>query len=299
MSNFFDPKIIGRIKNLDLRSMRLVESYQSGMHKSRILGISTEFAQHRQYVPGDEIKHIDWKVFAKTDKYYIKQYEAETSMATYFLVDASASMFYQSDDAGMSKFDYAATATSSLMFLLQGQKDVFGMGLFDDKIQSRMPSKGSKGHYQNCNNLLASAKPGTKTNISEAIMAVAPQMKTPGIVFILSDFIDIDDRFALALGQLNFMRHDCLIMRVEDPLERDFEISGQTIFTGPEGEGKLLCDPRDLKQAYVDQRQLHIDELRKICRRSGYEVEDMYTDTPLDATLSSMLAGRLARKVSR
>lgn len=299
MTNYFDPKIIGRIKNLDLRSMRLVQSFTSGMHKSKIIGISTEFAQHRQYVPGDEIKHIDWKVYAKTDKYYIKLYEAETSMVTYFLIDTSASMFFKSEETGMSKFDYAATAASSVMFMIQDQKDTFGCALFDDTLHTRLPAKGSKGHYHNCNELLSNAKPAKATNITDALMAIAPQMGPPGLLVVISDFIDIDDRFGLALGQLNFMGHDVMMFRIEDPLERDFTSSGQTIFLGPENEGKLLCDPRDLRSAYLNVREEHIEELRGICRRNGYGIEDMYTDTPLDATLSSILAARLARRSSR
>lgn len=299
MTNYFDPKIIGRIKNLDLRSMRLVESFQSGMHKSKILGISTEFAQHRQYTEGDEIKHIDWKVFAKTDKYYIKQYEAETSMNTYFLLDTSASMFFKSDEAGMSKFDYAATAVSAMMYLIQTQKDTFGLGLFSDKIHTRLPAKGSKSHYQNCNRLLEAAKPTPSTNVASALTTVASQMSLPGIVVIVSDFIDNLDKLSLSLGQMNFIGHDVIIFRVEDPLERDFSYGGQTIFVGPENEGKLLCDPRDLRTAYLDEREKHITEVRQICRRSGYELEHMYTDSPLDATLASIIASRAARKMAR
>ena len=299
MTNYFDPKIIGRIKNLDLRSMRLVENFVSGMHKSKILGISTEFAQHRQYVEGDEIKHIDWKVYAKTDKYYIKQYEAETSMNTYFLIDTSASMFFKSDEASMSKFDYAATTVSAMMYMVQGQKDAFALGLFDGKLHTRLPAKGSKSHYQNCNRLLEAAKPTTSTNVSGALTSIAPLMTKAGIVIIISDFIDDLDKLSLALGQMNFIGHDVILFHVEDPLERDFSYGGQTIFIGPENEGKLLCDPRDLRSAYLRERDLHINEVRRICRRSGYELENMFTDSPLDGTLSSIIASRAARKMAR
>lgn len=299
MTNYFDPKIIGRIKNLDLRSMRLVENFNSGMHKSKILGISTEFAQHRQYVEGDEIKHIDWKVFAKTDKYYIKQYEAETSMTTYFLIDTSASMFFKSDEAAMSKFDYAATTVSAMMYMIQGQKDTFALGLFDGKVHTRLPAKGSKSHYQNCNRLLEAAKPSTNTNVAASLSSIAPQVPQAGIVILISDFIADLDKFALALGQMNFIGHDLIIFHVEDPLERDFSYGGQTIFIGPENEGKLLCDPRDLRSAYLKEREDHIGEVRRICRRAGYELENMFTDTPLDATLSGIIANRAARKMSR
>src|SRR5580658_3099064 len=154
MSDYFDPHIIGRVKGLAIRSQHLVESLMVGMHKSRLRGISTEFAQHRQYTVGDDTRRLDWKVFARTDRLYLKEYEAETSMPVRFLLDTSRSMFFKSERAAMSKFDYAATVAATLCYLLMQQKDTFGLALFSEKVVSVLPARGSRSHFHNVVDLL-------------------------------------------------------------------------------------------------------------------------------------------------
>jgi uncharacterized protein (DUF58 family) len=296
MPDFFDPRVIGRIKKLEMRSLRLVESFMAGVHKSRLLGISTEFAQHRQYVPGDDPKHLDWKVFAKTDRFYIKQYEAETSMRLTFLIDTSNSMFFQSDQAPMSKFDYAATVIGSLAYLMLQQKDTFGLMLFDKAVHTTLRPRGSGTHFRHVIRTLEEAEPGGQTSLDEALFGLAGRLKQRGLVVIVSDFIDDVERLALALGQLSFGGQDVVLFRVEDPIERTFPFAGQTIFLGVEDEGKLLCEPRDLRNAYMAERARHVDEIRDACLRFGYTLEDLPTDGRLDAALSAFLSLRLARR---
>jgi uncharacterized protein (DUF58 family) len=299
MPDVFDPQVIGRVKGLAVRSLRLVENFMVGMHKSRLRGISTEFAQHRQYVSGDDTRHLDWKVFAKTDRFYVKEYEAETNMAVRFLVDTSHSMFYKSEEAAMSKYEYAATVTATVAYLLMQQKDTFGLVLFDEKVRAALPAKGSSGHFRNVADTLSKATPGGKTNISNALLSIAPQIKQKGLVVIVSDLIDETDRLGMGLGQMSFLGQDVIIFHVEDPVERDFPFAGQTIFLGLEQEGKLLCDPRDLRNAYVSERQRHLDSIRELCLRFGYDVEDLPTNARLDEVLSGFLSLRLARRRRR
>lgn len=296
MPDVFDPQIVGSVKNLTLRSMRLVESIMAGMHKSRLRGISTEFAQHRQYAPGDDTKHLDWKVYAKTDRFFVKEYEAETSMSVWMLVDTSKSMFFKSDQAAMSKFEYAATIAATLAWMMTQQKDTFGLALFDEKVRSLLPPKGSGSHFRNMVDTLEKAEPGGETNVAKTLMTVGPQIKQRSIVILVSDFIDTTEEMSLGLGRMSYAGHDVLPFHIEDPIERDFPFAGQTIFLGPENEGKLLCDPRDYRVAYMKERQRHIDEIRDTCQKFGYYLEAMHTDKPLDQVLSGVLMTRLLRK---
>lgn len=299
MPDYFDPHVIGRINNLELRSMRLVESYMAGMHKSRLLGISTEFAQHRQYVPGDDTKHLDWKVFAKTDRYFIKQYEAETNMPVHVLLDTSNSMFFRSGTSGLSKFDYAATAVAAMSYLIMQQKDVFGLMLFDEKVRVNLPLKGTSTHYRNMLEVLSNAKPGGKTDINGALFTLGPQLKRRGIVIVVSDFLDDTGPLTMGVGQMSFRKQDMALFHIEDPAERDFPYSGQTIFLGPEQEGRLLCEPRDMRRAYLNARLKHLRTLRSVCHRFRYDVEDLHTDRRMDETLTRFLMARLAKRKRR
>ena len=296
MSDIFDPHVIGRVKGLALRSLRLVESFMVGMHKSRLRGISTEFAQHRPYTAGDDTKHLDWKVFARTDRLYLKEYEAETNMPVRFLLDTSRSMFFQSEEAAMSKFDYAATVVATLAYLLMQQKDTFGLVLFDERVRSVLPARGSGGHFRSVLDAMANATAGGKTDISGALLAIAPQVKQRGLVVVVSDFVDETDRLGSGLGQMSFLGQDVILFHVEDPVERDFPFAGQTIFLGPEEEGKLLCEPRDLRRAYLAERRRHLAGIRETALRFGYELEDMPTDARLDVVLSAFLALRQDRR---
>ncbi len=299
MADYLDPHVLGRIKGYELRSLRLVESYMAGMHKSKLLGISTEFAQHRAYVHGDDTKHLDWKVYAKTDRYYIKQYEAETNMPVVFMLDASNSMFFKGERSPMSKFDYAATCVSTLAYLLMGQKDTFGLVLFDSGVRTYMPAKGSHTHFRNLADVLDNATPGEETDLPNVFFTMAPQIKRRSLVIVVSDFITDTEKLSLGIGQMSFGQHDMVFFHVEDPLERDFPFSGQTIFRGKENEGRLLCEPRDLRNAYLRARRRHLAGVREMSLQFGYELEEMPTDARLDETLSKFLALRQARKRAR
>jgi len=294
--DYFDPHIIGRVKGLALRSQRLVESLMVGMHRSRQRGISTEFAQHRPYVQGDDTRRLDWKVFARTDRLHLKEYEAETSMPVRFLLDTSRSMFFQSPQAVMSKFDYAATVIATLAYLLTQQKDAFALALFADKLRAALPARGSAAHFRNVIDTLSQAKGEGATDLVAAITALAPQCKQRGLVVIVSDLVSETDRLGQSLGQLSFLGQDVVIFRVEDPVERDFPFSGSTIFLGSEQEGKLLCEPRDLRRAYLAERTRHIEAIRESCIRFGYELLDMPTDGRLDEALSAFLSARQSRR---
>jgi len=296
MPDIFDPHVISRVKNLELRSFRLVQSLMAGMHKSRLRGISTEFAQHRAYVVGDDTRFLDWKAYAKTDRFFVKQFEAETNMPVFFFLDTSASMFFKSDEAAMSKYEYGATIAATMAYLLTQQKDNFGLTLFDEKVRSFLNAKGSGAHFRNIVDILGKTAAGGKTDIGRAMLAVAPQMKNKGIVVVISDFADESELLTKGLGQMSYLGYDALMFHIEDPVERDFPFTGQTIFRGLEGEGRLLCDPEDLRHAYLNERERHLASIRQVCTRFRYEFDDISTDGRLDAVLAGIMSMRLARR---
>jgi uncharacterized protein (DUF58 family) len=185
---------------------------------------------------------------------------------------------------------------ASLSYLLMTQKDAFGVVVFDERLRWGMPCRGSGGHFLNIAHRLESAEPGGKTNVAHALDAVAPQMKRRGLVVVVSDFVDDPESFNLSLGRLIFAGHDVILFHVEDPVERDFPFGGQTIFRGLEGEGQLLCEAADLREAYLGERRGHLEALRDICRRMAFDLEHMPTDEPLDVALSAFFATRNRRR---
>ncbi len=307
MADYFDPKIVSRVRGFEIRSMRLVESYMVGMHKSAFRGISTEFAQHRQYVIGDDTRHIDWKVFAKTDEVFVKEYEAETNMAVVFLLDVSPSMFYKSEDTAMSKYEYAATVAATLSYMLMSQKDTFGMTLFSDKIEYHMPTKGSGLHFRNIIDVLnkvqnesleseGEKKEDKGTDIGNVVRKIAPQIKSKGVVVILSDFINDLETLGVGLGQIHSLGQDCMLFHLEDPVERDFPFYGQTILKGLENEGKLLCDPRDLRNIYLREKAKHMDSIQDLCMKFGFDIRSFTTEDHIDSLLTEFLSTRMAQR---
>jgi uncharacterized protein (DUF58 family) len=297
MSNVFDPRVINRIKGYEVRSHRLIEGFREGMHKSRLRGMSTSFAQHRQYVPGDDTRRLDWKVFAKTERFFIKQYEAETNLCCHIVLDTSKSMFFKSDEALMTKFEYAATLVASLMYLLMDQKDSFGLVLFDRKIRAQFPTRSSASHFRNIADVLEKATPGEASELTDALGILGPQLKRKGLVLVVSDFLTNVDKLSKSLGQLSSLGQDVHLIQIEDPLERDFELSGQTNLLGSENEGQMLCEPSDLQETYLRERAEHFQQIQTAARRFGFAAEIMNTDAPLDAALAALLAARLASTV--
>jgi uncharacterized protein (DUF58 family) len=294
--NYFNPVVASRLAGYEIRSRRLAEGFKEGLHKSRLIGVSTSFAQHRPYVPGDDLRRFDWKILAKTDRYFIRQYEADTNLSCLFLLDTSASMFFKGDGSAMSKYDYAATITATLGYMLFEQKDPFGLVLFDDKVRTALPARSTGGHLRNFFDSLSKAEAGTQTNLGRVMLSVGPRLKRRGIVVIVSDFLSDMEQLTLGLGQLSFMGQDVLLFLVEDPVERDFPFSGSSIMLGPEKEGQVLCDPRDYSAVYQRERLRHHDALRETARRFGYFFEEMPTDGAMDEALGAVLAARLVHR---
>jgi uncharacterized protein (DUF58 family) len=292
MAGYFDPEVISSIKGYDVKARRIVEGFLLGLHKSPFFGVSSEFRQHREYVMGDDMRHMDWKVFAKTDRYYIKQYESETNLCCQFVLDCSESMTYKGD-APMSKFEYGATAAASLAYLLLLQRDSVGFTFFDEKIRTHIPPKATYSNYFNAVHVMEKLTPAAKTMTGSALQTVGGNLRRRGLVVIISDFLDDAQPLSLGLNRLSFDGHEVVAIHLADPYEQTFPFSGPSIIEGMEDMGKLRCDPSDLRELYLDSRATHMAELRGVCRRLRFDLNEINTKTPFDESLSEILLSRI------
>ncbi len=287
--SYFSPETINRISRLQVRARYTVEGFLSGQHKSPFFGSSVEFRQHREYVAGDDLRNLDWKVLAKQDKFYIKQYEAQTNLNATLLVDSSASMLYKGGKAAMSKYDYACTAAVCVGYLLLRQQDAVGCVRFDDSIQSVIPQKTKQNQLDIIVKALESSKPGNKTDMKPILQQTAQTYPHRGVFVLFSDLLT--DRHGLFEG-LKLLRaggSDVLIFHILDDEELDFEFSGPTRFTGLENPQVLFCNPRALRDGYLEAINDYLSEISKGCSANKIQYHLTRTSTPLDAVLSSVL----------
>ncbi len=288
MAGFFDPHVISRIQRFEIRARRIVEGFLVGIHRSPFLGTGLEFKQHRQYVQGDDLRFLDWKVYAKTDRFYVKQFLWETNMPCQFVLDCSESMSYKGA-APMSKFEYAATAAASLAYLLVLQRDAVGFTFFDTKVRAHIPPRATYSQFHHAITTMENMTPGAKTMTGETLMAVGANLKRRGLIILISDFLDNVDPITLGLNRLCFDGHEVVALSVADPDEVDFPFSGPAILEGLEQAGDLRCDPSDYREVYLESRAAHFAALRLVCRRLQFDLSEMVTSRPLDEALSEIL----------
>jgi len=291
VSKYLDPKVLSKIERLDLKARYVVEGFIAGMHKSPYHGFSVEFAQHREYVPGDDLRHLDWKVFSRQDKYYIKQYEEETNFVCHILLDASESMLYGSTE--VSKLEYAKYVTASLAYLIAGQSDSVGVGVFDREIRSYIPRGMSEGHVRLIAEQLEKLEPEKKTGVGRILHQFAERIGRRGIVIIISDLFDDVDEILGGLQHLRFLGHEVILFHILDPTELTFPFDGLVKFEGLEEYPDLLCQPRMLKESYLQELDKFTKALEIGCATQNSEYVLMNTETTLDVALTSYLVSRL------
>lgn len=298
---YLDPAVLTRITRLDLRARLVVEGFISGMHRSPFHGFSVEFASHREYVPGDDIKHIDWKVQARTDRFYIKQYEEETNLKATFLLDASESMHYRSQQSNaLSKYEYAATAAASLAFLLQQQQDAVGLAVFDEELVQYIAASASPMQLRSMVHAMSITEPKRKTSLESICHSVAEKISRRGLVCLVSDlFVDIDGVIR-ALEHFRHYDHEVMVLHILDQDELEFPFQGTTMFQGLEDMGRLTIEPRALRDAYRQEVQSFCQEVKRKCIASRIDYKRISTADHLDAALCAFLAARAAavRKAS-
>ena len=297
LQKYLDPAVLSRIHRLDLRTRLIVEGFMAGLHRSPYLGLSVEFAQHREYVPGDDTRHIDWKVYSRTDRYYVKQYEEETNLRCTFLVDVSESMKYagaaRSKD-GLNKFHYAACVAASLALLLANQQDAPGLVTFDEDVVSIVPPSSSPGVVKTIVRHLeaASGSLKAKTDLERVCLKVGEKLGRRGLVCLVSDLLVDEDGLMRGLVRLAHHGHDLAVLHVLDEEELAFPFEGNTRFRGLEAMGELTGEARSLRDGYLESLRRFLADVKRRCvaNRIGYEL--ISTADNLGASLARFLGRR-------
>ncbi len=291
---YLDPQTLANLEGLDLQARLVVEGYVAGMHPSPYHGFSVEFAQHREYVPGDDIRHVDWKVWSKTDKLYLKQYEQETNLLLYLLLDTSESMAYASG-SNVSKLKYAQFVVAALAYMVIQQQDSVGLALYDDAVRRYLKPAGQPTHLKELIHLLDVTPAREKTDLAMVFHDLAERFKMRGIVAIFSDMFDDPAKILAGLKHFRHRRHEVIVFHILDPAELEFPFRDPTLFKGLEGIPEVLVEPHALKQAYQAEIDNFREELRRGCRAANIDYVPLRTDQSLDIPLSSYLASRSAR----
>ncbi len=290
---YLDPKTLTKLSRLDMIARLVVEGFISGRHKSPYHGFSVEFDQHREYVWGDDLRHLDWKVLGKTDRYYIKEYEEETNLRCHILLDISESMAYSGDE--VSKLEYGCYVAASLSHMLIQQQDAVGLALFDNELKRHIPAKSSPGHLKGLLHELTTITPKEKTDISLLFHDLAERINRRGMVVVISDLFYDVDRILHGLRHFRHKGHDVLVINVMDNDELRFPFQDMTQFEGLEGYDPLLVNPLSLHEAYLKEVQDFTLALKKGCLSSNCDFVQIDTETPLDVALSAFIASRAKR----
>jgi uncharacterized protein (DUF58 family) len=291
---YLDPQTLASLEGLDLQARMVVEGYVAGMHPSPYQGFSVEFAEHREYVPGDDIRHVDWKVWSKTDKLYLKQYEEETNLLLYLLLDTSESMAYASGE-NVTKLQYARFVVASLAYLTLQQQDSVGLAVFDDATRRYLRPAGQASHLKELLHMLDVTPAREKSDMGAVFHDLAERFKKRGVIAVLSDFFDEPARILTGLKHFRHRRHEVIVFHILDPAELQFPFRSATLFKGLEGMPEILTEPHALRRAYLDELGSFLGELKKGCRMMDIDYVPLRTDQTLDVPLSSYLASRAAR----
>jgi uncharacterized protein (DUF58 family) len=291
---YLDPLVLAKVRSLELKARLIVEGYLSGMHKSPYHGFSVEFAQHREYVPGDDIKHVDWKVYGRTNRFYLKQYEEETNLVLWLLLDVSESMRYGSGP--ISKYDYACMAAAALAYLTLSQQDSVGFVTFDSQVRQVLKPSGQPSQLKEIVRLMTPGVGGEKTSLGPIFHDLAERLTRRSLLVLLSDLFDDPPAVLAGLKHLRYKRHEMMVLHVLDRAELEFPFQEATLFRGLEQYPELLTDPRTLREGYLEQVRQFVAALQRGCRNQDVDYLQLRTDRPLGAALAGYLAHRLARR---
>jgi uncharacterized protein (DUF58 family) len=291
MPNYLPPAILQRAQALGLKARTIVEGLRVGDHKSPFRGFSVEFVQHREYVPGDDIRHIDWKGYGRSERYTIKQYEQETNFIAHLVLDASRSMLYGNGDA--NKLEYAKTLTAVLAYLIIHQRDSCALDIFDSDWREQLPPSSQVGHVQTILHTLESVRPRQKTAIGPLLQQLAEKARRRGLVFLISDCLDSVDGILTGLRHLRFQGHEVTVFHVLHNDELELPFTGMTRFDGLEMARQLLTRPHLIRPAYMRALKEYLTKLRTGCETQRCDYVLLDTTKPLGAALQQYLAARL------
>ena len=285
-----DPRAIARAEALGMNARFIVEGYMAGEHKSPYRGVAIEFAQHREYAPGDDVRHVDWKVQAKTERLYIKQYEQETNFVAHLLLDGSESMNYGSGE--LSKLEYGKMMAACLSYLILYQRDAVALGIFDDEVQEYLPRSDNRDNLFKIMDRLAGFGPERETRIAPVLHGMASQIRRKGIVIVISDFFDDEQEVIEGIQHLRFNGHEVIVKQVQEHNEIDLPFSGMIELDGLENIPRIQTRPSQIKKSYHREFEAFRERLRTACERHQCHFLDVRTDHSLDEVLSNYLAFR-------
>lgn len=290
-TSYLDPVVLTAIHRMEVIARTVVEGVMAGLHRSPYKGASVEFTEHRPYHPGDEVRHIDWKAFAKRDRYYIKQFEEETNLRAYLAVDNSASMDY--GGAGrLCKREYAFRIAASLAYLMLRQRDSVGLALFDREVREYVPPRGNRVHLRALIEALVQAKTGGETALSAVLPAIAERIERRGLVILISDLLDREDDVIASLRHLRGRHHEVVVFHVLDPDELELPFTGKVRFREPERGAEVLTNPSRLAAAYRERMRRFCERYRDGCAEHHVDYVSVNADVPLERALLNYLASR-------
>jgi len=287
---FVDPKALMAIRSLELRARVVVEGFWNGLHRSPYHGFSVEFTEYRQYSPGDDTRYLDWRLYARSDRYYLKKFEDETNLRCQLLVDQSRSMSYGS--LAYSKSDYARTLAATLAWFLNGQGDAVGLFTFAGRVQEYLPARHRHGHLRQIMLALEKDSTGAETNLSEPLQRLSELTRKRGLILLISDLLAPVDELEKNLGRLTAAGHEVVIFQVLDPNELAFDFSGATLFQDIESQKDLYLDPETVRTEYQRRFQEHNARVETICRKLGFAFHRVVTNQPLEMALFDFLKSR-------
>lgn len=287
---YLEPEMVARLSNMSLRARLVVEGYIIGQHKSPFHGFSVEFAEHRTYGPGDEIRHVDWKLYGKTDRYFVKQYEEETNLRSYILLDTSRSMEYKSNK--ISKLDYGNYLSAALAYLMINQQDGVGLTLFDNQIQKFIPPRSKPSHINTILSHLDKTGSGKDTDVGIVLHEMAERIKKRGLVILISDLFDETENIMKGLKHFRHNKQEIIVFHIMDRKELDFNFTNRTKFKDMETGEQITTEPWKIRKIYQQAIRSYQDELRLRCREQKIDYVPLFTDQNLDLALNEYLKKR-------
>ncbi|MFZ2324078.1 MAG: DUF58 domain-containing protein [Ignavibacteriaceae bacterium] len=288
---YLDPQIISKLSNLELRARLVVEGFMVGLHKSPYHGFSVEFSQHRPYMQGDDLKDIDWKVYGKTEKYFIKQYEEETNLKSYILLDTSKSMDFKSG-SNISKLNYSIILAASLSYLMIKQQDAVGLALYSEKINKLLLPKASRTYLQEILKQLSTVTAEEKTKTAFSLGEIAEKIKRRGLVIIISDLFDDVDSVIKSLKKFSFKKNEVIVFQILDPAEKNFSFGKDAIFRDMETAEEITTQPYQIQKAYKEAMKEFTSKIKRECLNSNFDYNLIDTSTPFDTALFTYIQKR-------
>jgi uncharacterized protein (DUF58 family) len=292
-AGFVDPKALMAIRNLELRARVVVEGFWSGLHRSPYHGFSVEFTEYRPYSPGEDTRCLDWRLYARSDRFYLKKFEDETNLRCHLLVDQSRSMGYRS--LAWSKLDYARTLAATLAWFLHGQGDAVGLFSFDEQVRDYLPARHRHGHLRQLMLALEREPAGRSTNLADPLRRVAELARKRGLIVIISDLLAPVDQLERPLARLTAAGHEIVVFQVLDPNELAFNFQNAMLFQDVESQRDIYIDPEAARASYQRRLREHSEGVEAICRKLGFAFHRVVTDRPLDLALLDFLRSRARR----